>query len=92
VDNYILNYSPESKQLVLTLSNHVLVYSLDQKSLIFVGETQQSKNPCFIEKAVLKKGLLYFSATDHHQLFAINVADCVRAGVISNYIKFKLPP
>lgn len=48
VDNYILNYSPEGRLLALTLSNHLLVYSLEQKNLILVAEAQISKSPLFI--------------------------------------------
>jgi hypothetical protein len=91
VDNYILNYYPEDKQVILTLSNHILVYSLHLKALVFVGEASQNKNPCFIEKAVQRAGTLYFSATDHPTLLAIRLPDCLKAGTITNYTKFKLP-
>ena len=37
VDNYILNFSSEKQQVMLTLSNQILVYSLELKTLIFVG-------------------------------------------------------
>ena len=73
VDNYILNYSHENKHIILTLSNHILIYSLELKSLIFITDVQHNKNPCFIEQAALYKNTLYFSATDHHQLFSINI-------------------
>lgn len=77
--------------MILTLSNHILIYSLHLKALVFVGEASQNKSPCFIEKAVQKTGVLYFSATDHPSLLAIRLPECLKAGYIPNYIKFKLP-
>lgn len=78
VDNYILNYSAEHRQIMLTLSNQILIYSLESKTLIFVGEAAQNRTPCFIERAVYKRGHLYFSATDHFQLFSVSIKDCIR--------------
>lgn len=78
VDNYILNYSPEHRHIMLTLSNQILIYSLESKTLIFVGEAAQNKSPCFIEKAVYKRGHLFFSATEHYQLFSVSIKDCIK--------------
>jgi hypothetical protein len=87
----MLNYNCEQKLVILTLYNHVLVYSLDKKILIFVGEAQ-NKNPYFIEKSVMRKQTLYFIATDQHFIYSINIPEAINAGAINNYTKFKLPP
>lgn len=76
---------------MLTLSNQILVYSLQLKTLIFVGEAYQNKNPCFIEKAVFKKGILYFSATDCYNLFSVKLADSIKSGHIVYHNKYKMP-
>lgn len=86
-----MNYNSESKEVILTLSNQILIYSLELKTLIFVGEAYQNKTPCFIEKAVYKNGQLYFSATEQFTLFSVRLADCVKTGSINNYGKFKMP-
>jgi len=76
---------------MLTLSNQILIYSLELKTLVFVGEAYQGKQPCFIEKAVYKKGQLYFSATEQFQLFSVKLKDCIKSGTIGHYNKFKMP-
>ena len=92
VDNYIINYCAEGRFIVLTLSNHILIFSLEFKSLLFIGEAQHSKNPCFIERAAIHKGVLYFSATDHHQLFVVSIKECVQTRCMPTFTRFKLPP
>jgi hypothetical protein len=92
VDNYIINYSLEGKHIVLTLSNHILIFSLEFKSLLFIGEAYHSKSPCFIERAVINKNVLYFSATDHHQLFSFSIKECVQSNTMPAFSRFKLPP
>lgn len=91
VDNYLLNYNAQSREVILTLSNQILVYSLELKTLIFVGEAYQNKTPCFIEKAVFSNGNLYFSATDQSTVFSVRLVDCINAGTINHYNKFKMP-
>jgi WD40 repeat protein len=76
---------------MLTLSNQILIYSLELKTLIFVGEAFQGKTPCFIEKAVYQKGQLFFSATDQFTLFSVRISECIKTGNISHYNKFKMP-
>jgi hypothetical protein len=51
----------------------------------------QNKSPCFIEKGVLRKGQLYFSATDTSTLLSVRLPDCIRAGSIKEYTKYKMP-
>jgi WD40 repeat protein len=87
-----LNYSIEGKNIVLTLSNHILIFSLEFKNLLFIGEAQYSKVPCFIERAVINKNVLYFSATDHHQLFSLSIKDCIQTNTMPAFVRFKLPP
>ena len=76
---------------MLTLYNHILVYSLAEKSLVVVGEAVHNKNPCFIEQAAVNKGILFFTATDHHSLFALSLPEAVRLRSINQFVRFKLP-
>ena len=76
---------------MLTLYNHILVYSLAEKSLVVVGEAVHSKTPCFIEQSAVSKGILFFTATDHHSLFALSLTEAVRTRHIHQFVRFKLP-
>ena len=35
--------------------------------------------------------MLYFSATEQYQLFSVRLNDCIKAGSINHYNKFKMP-
>jgi hypothetical protein len=90
-DNYVLNFCPDGRQVILTLSNHILIFSLELKSLLFIGEAIHGKIPCFIQKAIVFKRVLYFAANDHHQIFAMPLKECIANAAMPTFTRYKMP-
>jgi hypothetical protein len=63
VDNYTLNYNEQLNLIIFTLSNHILIYSLEKKILLVVVEAQGKNTPYYINRTATRGSLLFFSAT-----------------------------
>lgn len=63
VDNYSLCYNDKLNLIVFTLSNHILLYSLETKTMLVVTEATHNKMPLYITQTTTKDTTLYFTAT-----------------------------
>ena len=71
-DNFCLTYNSRFRYIVLTLSDHILVYSLEKRTLVFAGEAR-GKNPYYISKVATANKYLYFSAVDQRNVYSIDL-------------------
>ena len=88
VDNYNLCYNIDSNVILLSLSNHILIYSIDKKSLLSITEMHSKSTPYYITKIVSEGKFIYFSATDQKCLFSVSLDNCIKNQ--PNYTKFKI--
>ena len=76
--------------IILTLSNHILIYSVAKKTLLVVVEAQGKNSPYYIMRTATRDKILYFSATEQKNIYAVNLEETIKQATISNYIKFKI--
>lgn len=74
----------------MSLSNHILIYSVEQKSLKVVVEAQGKNSPYYISQIATQGKMLYFSASEQKNIYGIDLLETVKAGTIPNYVKFKI--
>lgn len=64
----------ERGRVILAVGNRVLVYEVGKgmRGIVFVGEVG-GKTPYFIEKIAVGGNTLFFSASEQHNLYGINI-------------------
>ena len=76
--------------IILTLSNHILVYSVAKKTLLVVAEAQGKNNPYYICRTATRNNMLYFSATDQKNIYGVNLEEVIKHANITSYTKYKI--
>ena len=59
--------------IILTLSNHILIYSVAKKTLLAVAEAQGKNSPYYICRIATRGRMFYFSATEQKNIYAVNL-------------------